>query len=81
MDDARAVELVNMLSVARLATFGALTRNESRGAHYRSDALEQDDAWRAHLVQTPLLDAASGRIHAVELERAPIVQPSSEVLA
>lgn len=69
MDDSRAVELVNMLTVARLATLGALTRVESRGAHYRADAPECRDEWRVHLVQTPLVDSAGERVRRVSLER------------
>ncbi len=35
--EARAWELVNMLTVANLATMGAKERRESRGVHYRTD--------------------------------------------
>ena len=35
--EARAWELVNMLTVANLATLGAKERRESRGVHYRTD--------------------------------------------
>jgi L-aspartate oxidase len=38
--EARAWELVNMLTVANLATMGAKERRESRGVHYRTDYLE-----------------------------------------
>ncbi len=46
-------ELYNMLVLARAITLGALARNESRGAHYKPDFPERDDAnWlkttRAH---------------------------------
>ena len=46
-------ELYNMLVLARVITQGALARNESRGAHYKPDFPERDDAqWlkttRAH---------------------------------
>jgi succinate dehydrogenase / fumarate reductase flavoprotein subunit len=37
-------ELENMLLLARVITLGALARNESRGAHYKPDFSERDDA-------------------------------------
>jgi len=77
MDDSRAVELVNMLTIARFATFGALSRLESRGAHFRSDAPERDDAWRAHLVQTPVLDASAGSVRSVRLARVPMADQTT----
>jgi succinate dehydrogenase / fumarate reductase flavoprotein subunit/fumarate reductase flavoprotein subunit len=39
-----ALDLVNLLQVAELVTRGALERRESRGAHFRSDFPEPDDA-------------------------------------
>ena len=39
-----ARELGNMLILARVVTLGALARNESRGAHYKPDFPERDDA-------------------------------------
>jgi succinate dehydrogenase / fumarate reductase, flavoprotein subunit len=39
-----ARELGNMLVLARVITVGALCRNESRGAHYKPDFPERDDA-------------------------------------
>jgi len=39
-----ARELGNMLVLARVITLGALARNESRGAHYKPDFPERDDA-------------------------------------
>ncbi len=43
-------ELRNLLSAARLATEAALIRQESRGAHFRSDFPNPDEAWRRHLI-------------------------------
>jgi len=44
-------ELQNMLSVCQLITEAAETRTESRGAHYRTDFPNRDDAhWRLHLL-------------------------------
>ena len=39
-----ARELENMLVLSRVVTLGALTRNESRGAHYKPEFPERDDA-------------------------------------
>ena len=39
-----ALDLLNLLQVAELVTRSALERCESRGAHYRSDFPESDDA-------------------------------------
>src|SRR5213596_947083 len=39
-----ARELENMLVLARVITLGALARNESRGAHYKPDFPDRDDA-------------------------------------
>src|SRR5918993_2075026 len=44
-------ELQNMLAVCHLIATAALTRTESRGAHYRTDFPERDDAnWRVHIL-------------------------------
>jgi L-aspartate oxidase len=48
--DRAGYELRALVSSARLATEAALRREESRGAHFRSDYPEPDDAWRRHLV-------------------------------
>ncbi len=37
-------QLANMLEIARVITLGALQRDESRGAHYKPDFPERDDA-------------------------------------
>lgn len=37
-------QLKNMMELAKVVTLGALTRNESRGAHYKPDFPERDDA-------------------------------------
>jgi L-aspartate oxidase len=46
----RTWELVNMLTLARLATLSALEREESRGVHYRTDHPELGDAYHTLLV-------------------------------
>ena len=49
--DVSTIETVNMLSVALMITQSALTRTESRGAHYRSDFPTQDDAtWQRRVL-------------------------------
>ena len=46
-------ELQNMLLVCHLIATAALTRTESRGAHYRTDYPNRDDKdWRLHLIWT-----------------------------
>jgi L-aspartate oxidase len=52
----RTWALINMLTVARLATFGALERRESRGVHFRSDHPESRDELRAHTDIEPRFD-------------------------
>jgi succinate dehydrogenase / fumarate reductase flavoprotein subunit len=39
-----ARQLRNMLDLARVITLGALNRNESRGAHFKPDFPNRDDA-------------------------------------
>jgi succinate dehydrogenase / fumarate reductase, flavoprotein subunit len=49
LDMIRTVELEGMLDVALCTAVGALTRTESRGAHYRTDYTSRDDAnWLKH---------------------------------
>ena len=49
-NDPSGWELQNMLILARLIVEAARTRNETRGAHVRTDFPETDDAqWRRHL--------------------------------
>jgi L-aspartate oxidase len=44
-------QVQNMLSVAKLITFSARMRTESRGAHHRSDFPDRDDLnWNRHLI-------------------------------
>lgn len=69
----RSVELANMLTLAQLATHGALARTESRGVHGRSDHPEARPEWRAHSVFRPLVD--EGDVALVRLERVPVPEP------
>jgi L-aspartate oxidase len=49
--DPRGFELVNLLTVARLVVRGAHWREESRGAHFRSDFPQGTAEFRAHSLQ------------------------------
>lgn len=50
-------ELQNLLTVARLMIHAALTREESRGTHYRADFPETNDRdWRIHVSSPPRAD-------------------------
>jgi L-aspartate oxidase len=56
-----ALELANMLVVARLIVQASLTREESRGAHFRSDFPQPNlQKWQRHIV----LKQKSGQLHA-----------------
>jgi L-aspartate oxidase len=48
--DAAAPELQNLTLCGRLVAQAALIREESRGAHYRSDFPEPQEEWRRHIV-------------------------------
>jgi len=51
--DIETVETINMLNVALMITQSALTRTESRGAHYRADFPTPDDAeWQQRILIT-----------------------------
>ena len=54
-----AVELEFMLDCAHTIIKGAMTRKESRGAHFRTDYLERDDEhWLTHILQYPNPDGS-----------------------
>lgn len=44
------LEFVNMLEVSRLILLGAIARNESRGAHFRSDKPDTDETFQRHMI-------------------------------
>jgi succinate dehydrogenase / fumarate reductase flavoprotein subunit len=47
----QALELENLLDLAEATTLAALTRRETRGAHYRTDYPERDyDNWTKHII-------------------------------
>ena len=45
-----AIELANVIEVAWLVTRAALAREESRGAHFRTDFAQPGEDWKFHLV-------------------------------
>ena len=45
-----AIELANVINTGWLVTRAALEREESRGAHFRSDFPELDSEWHCHLL-------------------------------
>jgi fumarate reductase (CoM/CoB) subunit A len=47
-----AVEVTNMLDVGLVIGTAALTRTETRGAHFRLDYPDQTDTWRTNIVAT-----------------------------
>ena len=55
----RILELGMMLDCAETIVFGALTRTESRGAHFRTDYISRDDdGWLKHILINRGLDGA-----------------------
>jgi succinate dehydrogenase/fumarate reductase flavoprotein subunit len=51
MPTRESIELSNMITAARLVTRTALEREESRGAHFRTDFPDIDDAnWQHHIL-------------------------------
>ena len=45
-----ALEVINMIEICILVVKSAILRRESRGAHYRSDFPESNDAWKRSIV-------------------------------
>ena len=68
-----ALELIDMLTVARLATVCARARQESRGVHARTDHPEPVAEWRAHTVLEPVLE--HGRVAGAVLTRVAMHDP------
>ena len=66
----RSWTLINMLTLARLTAISALSREESRGVHCRSDFPEARDEFMAHTVLVPELSGS--RVTSVRVERDPI---------
>ena len=49
MTERAQLELKNLVTLARLMVIAALTRTESRGAHYRRDYPTLDPTWKKHI--------------------------------
>lgn len=74
LSEPRGLELVNMLTVARLATLGALAREESRGTHFRTDHPAAREEWRAHTLVEPHVEDQS--VVSADLRREPMRDPA-----
>jgi succinate dehydrogenase / fumarate reductase flavoprotein subunit len=68
-----AYNLRFMLPVAEAVLRGALLREESRGAHYRKDFPEEQDAWRKTILYRRVADGA------LQLETAAVGEVSADV--
>lgn len=67
-----ALDLENQMTVARLVIESALVREESRGAHYRSDFPERDDnAWLRYIVLRRAGEGFDVDVRPVEFARTP----------
>lgn len=60
----------SFVMLARLIAAAALWREESRGAHYRSDFPEPRDEWRVHSIQQKDMDISTAPQINFELKRA-----------
>ena len=63
------LETANVFLLAAALADAAVSREESRGAHYRSDFPETRDAWRVHQrlrrTRQGVLERSSEAVHAV----------------
>ncbi|MFT7485212.1 MAG: L-aspartate oxidase [Candidatus Paceibacteria bacterium] len=66
----RSWKLLNMLTVARLASISALAREESRGVHFRVDFPDSRDEFVAHTLVTPVIE--DEQLNSVQLEHVPV---------
>jgi len=66
----RSWTLINMLTLARLTAISALSREESRGVHYRSDFPEAREEFMAHTVLVP--EPSGSRETSVRVEHHPV---------
>ena len=69
----RTWELINMLTVAELATRAALVREESRGVHYRKDFPEPRPEWCVHTIARGISEG--GKIRRLEISPEPLSSP------
>lgn len=71
--EVRSWELMNMLTLSRLATLGALAREESRGVHFRTDFDKPRPEMQAHIELTPRIDG--DELALVEFSTTPVKDP------
>jgi fumarate reductase (CoM/CoB) subunit A len=45
-----ALEVINMIEIAKLVVKAAILRKESRGAHFREDYPETKDEWKKSII-------------------------------
>jgi succinate dehydrogenase/fumarate reductase flavoprotein subunit len=64
-----AMDLANLVDVGEMVAQSALARNESRGAHYRTDFPTSDPAWLRNIVLTPTDDALAVHLEPVRFTR------------
>ena len=77
-----ALELENLLDIGEAMAASSLQRQETRGAHYRTDFPEMDPGWTANLI----VRRQAGQLHVekkavVTLERAPAAREIAGVIA
>jgi L-aspartate oxidase len=71
--ETRSWELMNMLTLSRLATLGALAREESRGVHFRTDFDQPRDEFLHHTDLVPVSDG--DLLSEVQLGTTPVNDP------
>ncbi len=74
-----AWKLLNMLTVARLISISALSREESRGVHYRADFPQMQAGAAQHTLLTPRIQ--DDLVHSVRLEHVPVKTAIQEGLS
>src|SRR5262249_21697040 len=64
-----AINMINLTLVADMIARSALVREESRGAHYRSDYPAPDPAWLGNIFIAPAQGQMSFSVRPVEFAR------------
>ena len=79
-DSVEALETANLLEIARVMVAAAMTREESRGAHFRTDFPETLDSFRHDLVYAQIAEP-EGNEAGVEVQASTEVEAGSKVEA